>query len=117
MLVSAALAAHALQNRSQVDHKPGSPRTRVLRAVAEKDPSHSAVSEIQASTALPVGTTVSVRAYAAHGQAQHQTSFPVVEVPSNASLRDLFRYRTVDAPNGLFVWPSMVVVATKNDES
>ena len=28
-----------------------------------------------------------------------------------------FRYRTVDASNELFVWPSMVVVAMKNDES
>jgi hypothetical protein len=60
--------------------------------VAENGPSHSAVSEIQANTALPVDTTVSVRAYAAHGQARHQTSCPVVEVPSNASLRDLISF-------------------------
>ena len=40
------------ENRSQVDHTPGSPRTRALRALAEIDPSHSAASEIQASTAL-----------------------------------------------------------------
>jgi hypothetical protein len=36
--------------------------------------------------------TVSFRAYAAHGQARHQTSCPVVEVPSNASLRDLITF-------------------------
>ena len=76
MLMAAAFTAHALQNRSQVDHTPGSPQTRALRAVAENDPSHSAASETQASTAPPVGTTVSVRAYAAHGQAQHQPSCP-----------------------------------------
>ena len=45
------------KNRSQVDHTPGSPRTRALRAVAENDLSHSAVSEIQANTALPVQGT------------------------------------------------------------
>ncbi len=46
-------SAHA-ENRSQVDHTPSSPRTRLaLRAVAESDPPHSAVSEIQANTALP----------------------------------------------------------------
>ena len=92
MLMAAAFTAHALQNRSQVDHTPGSPQTRALRAVAENDPSHSAASEIQANTALPVDTTVSVRAYAAHGQARHQTSCPVVEVPSNASLRELITF-------------------------
>jgi hypothetical protein len=92
MLVAAAPAAHALQNRSQVDHTPGSPRTRALPALAENDPSHSAASEIQANTVLPVDTTVSVRAYAAHGQARRQTSCPVVEVPSNTSLRDLITF-------------------------
>jgi hypothetical protein len=90
--MAAALAAHTLQNRSQADHTPDSPQTRALRAVAENDPFHSAASEIQANTALPVDTTVSVRAYAAHGQARHQTSCPVVEVPSNASLRDLISF-------------------------
>ena len=35
------------ENRSQVDHTPGSSRTRALRAVAENDPSHSTASEIQ----------------------------------------------------------------------
>jgi hypothetical protein len=87
--MAAALAAHTLQNRSQADHTPDSPQTRALRAVAENDPFHSAASEIQANTALPVDTTVFVRAYAAHG---HQTSCPVVEVPSNASLRDLISF-------------------------
>jgi hypothetical protein len=36
--------------------------------VAENDRPHSAASEIQANTAPPDDTTVSVRAYAAHGQ-------------------------------------------------
>jgi type IV secretory pathway VirJ component len=80
------------KNRSQVDHTPGSPRTRALRAVAENDRSHSAASEIQANTALPDDTTVSVRAYAAHGQARHQTSCLLVDVPSNASMRDLITF-------------------------
>jgi hypothetical protein len=35
---------------------------------------------------------VSFRAYAALGQARHQTSCPVVEVPSNASLRDFITF-------------------------
>ena len=60
--------------------------------MAENDPSHSAASEIQANTALPIDTTVSARAYAAHRQVRRQTSCPVVEVPSNASLRDLITF-------------------------
>ena len=35
---------------------------------------------------------MSVRAYATHGQTRHQTSCPVVEVPSNASLRELISF-------------------------
>jgi hypothetical protein len=52
--------------------------------------SHSVVSETQANTAPLVGTAVSARACAAHSPVQHrQTSCPAVEVPSNASLRNL----------------------------
>jgi len=64
----------------------------------EAQPSHSAVSEIQARNVLPVVTTVSARAYAAHGQPRHQTSCPVVEVPSNASLRDLISLSSIALP-------------------
>ena len=92
MLVAAALAAHAQKTVLQ-----STTRQVVLELARyvpwqKTDPSHSAASETQASTALPVGTTVSVRAYAAHKQAQHQASCPAVEVPSNASLRDLLSF-------------------------
>ena len=45
--------------------------------------------EIEANTAFPVDKTVSVRTYAAHGQARHKTFCAVVEVPSNDPWRDL----------------------------
>jgi len=47
------------------------------------------IKHLLTNTALPVDTTVFVRACAAHGQARNRTSCLVVEVPLNASLRDL----------------------------
>jgi len=92
MLMAAALAAHSQKTVLK-------PTTRqVVLELAHNMPWQKTTrltqlrEEIQANTALPVDTTVSVRAYAAYGQARHQTSCPVVEVPSNASLRDLITF-------------------------
>ena len=76
-----------VENRFQADRTPGNLQTRASHAGVENDLFHLAVPETPASTALPVGTVVSARAYAAHTQVQHrQKSCPAVKVPSKRIL-------------------------------